>query len=122
MEAQEIFNIVARHLLTQGEKSMTGNKDRGGEICMYRGPRGLKCAAGVLMTDEEADECGEQWPWGAAATAAQHRVIDRIGHSGLVAQLQRVHDNADPGYWKGELREVAAQFDLNPSVLDEFEE
>lgn len=122
MEAQEIFNTVARHLLTQGEKSMVGDKELYGEMCVYRGPRGLKCAAGVLMTDEEAAECGEQWAWHSAITAAQLEVVNRIGHSGLVAQLQRVHDNADPGYWKGELREVAAQFGLSAAVLDEFEE
>lgn len=44
---QELFNIVSLHLLNQGQKSAHET------LCMYRGPNGMKCAAGVLIPDNE---------------------------------------------------------------------
>ena len=45
---QEVFDIVSKHLLKQNERS--GFSD---DSCSYRGPNGLKCAAGILIPDEE---------------------------------------------------------------------
>lgn len=47
-EAQEIFNKVATHLLTQGKRSVASDGS-----CMYRGPEGTKCAIGCLIEDDE---------------------------------------------------------------------
>ena len=44
---QEVFDFVAIHLLTQNEKS--GDD----QVCYYRSPTGLKCAAGCLIADDE---------------------------------------------------------------------
>jgi hypothetical protein len=46
-EKQRIFNIVAKHLLTQ--KKLSIGLDNG---CAYRGKDGRKCAAGCLIDDE----------------------------------------------------------------------
>lgn len=45
---QEVFDKVVSHLRTQGKKSMNEDSE-----CLYRGPGGLKCAAGCLIEDEE---------------------------------------------------------------------
>jgi hypothetical protein len=45
--AQEVFDQVATHLLTQRQRSTTkGN-------CAYRGDDGLKCAAGCLLGPDD---------------------------------------------------------------------
>ena len=46
MNAQEIFDTVVTHLLTQGVRSANG------DICLYRGPNGTSCAVGCLIPDE----------------------------------------------------------------------
>lgn len=43
---QEIFDIVAVHLIKQGERAMNENGR-----CLYRSPDGKRCAAGKLMPD-----------------------------------------------------------------------
>ena len=48
--AQQVFTQVKNHLLKQNEKSMING------ICAYRGSNGLQCAAGCLMSDEEANK------------------------------------------------------------------
>lgn len=55
MNQQEIFDTVAKHLFTQGERSMMTKGDNdvfSGEFCAYRGENGMKCAVGALITDE----------------------------------------------------------------------
>lgn len=45
---QELFDIIATHLITQTGLSI----DERGKY-LYRGPNGLKCAAGFLIPDED---------------------------------------------------------------------
>ena len=51
LSQQEVFNQVADHLLTQMKRSYS-KKHKG---CQYRGPNGLKCAVGGILTDDEVD-------------------------------------------------------------------
>ncbi len=44
--AQEVYSQVRKHLLTQKMKSIEEGKG-----CVYRGPDGLMCAAGCLISD-----------------------------------------------------------------------
>ena len=46
MDNQQAFDTVARHLLTQGCKSI------GPHGCAYRGEGGKKCAIGALIPDD----------------------------------------------------------------------
>lgn len=51
MEAQEIFDTVAKHLFAQGTRAMADPDCHSGQ-CLYRGPNGSKCAVGVLIPDK----------------------------------------------------------------------
>ena len=47
MTRQEVFDKVYTHFVTEGNPpSMDGQE------CLYRGPNGLKCAAGLFIPDE----------------------------------------------------------------------
>jgi len=90
MTEQEVFNKVWDHIIAQGEPSV--NKDG---HCLYRGPNGLKCAAGIFLTDEQAADSDEH-----AATWAH---LDDMGYpeleglpNHLIKNLQICHDEASP--------------------------
>ena len=55
--AQEVFDQVAKHLLTQMKKSVAKRAAESAsdskDYCMYRGFDGTKCAAGCLISDDE---------------------------------------------------------------------
>lgn len=52
MNAQEMFETVARHLFAQGKRAGVENEE-GDFSCLYRAPDGTKCAIGCLLTDEQ---------------------------------------------------------------------
>ena len=103
MTETEIYKTVRTHMLTQNAQSILGSQ------CKYRGPNGMKCAAGVLMTDEEATDCGEGWTWSWPETAAQKAVVARIGSTKLVNRLQDIHDSYLPEEWPEALAAVAKE-------------
>jgi hypothetical protein len=87
--AQEIFDLVTNHLFTQGRPA---RQDDG--RCRYRMAGGLRCAVGVLISDELYKEEFE----GAGA----YRLIEvlyKLGiadwheHAALLDHLQSIHDN-----------------------------
>ena len=49
-DEQEVFDRVARHLLTQRRKSMIERS--AGPVCAFRGVDGTKCAIGCLIPDQ----------------------------------------------------------------------
>lgn len=134
MTAQEIFDMVAANLLEQGEPSL----DRQGD-CVYRSdpddPAGsLRCAAGVLIKDEDYD-CEIE-----GAPARELIENDRCGmgrfmpHVWLIRDLQLAHDETHAessdeigpdgeslswlNLWKKKMRRVADGHDLSAVVLD----
>lgn len=110
---QEVFDQVAEHLLTQMARSEND------EHCLYRGPDGLKCAAGCLIADSEynADMDGLHGV-GWHTFIEKHNVTN--SHKDLINRLQFVHDHYLPDMWLGHLRRVAKAWGLNDSVLDKF--
>lgn len=108
---QEVFDQVAKHMLTQNKRS----KDIRGELsydgCLYRSPDGLKCAAGCLIADDEYDPKFEKKDW-VALTASFPDVIP-LTHGELISDLQEIHDTVDVYYWKDYLIELTNKFDLN---------
>lgn len=113
MTKQEIFDTVAKHLLTQMERS----ESRKG--CLYRGPNGLKCAVGVLIKDEFYSEELEY------ATADVSEVMAALEKSGvfydeIMIDLQILHDEFYPVVWKASLNKVAERNNLSPAVLESF--
>ncbi len=116
---QEVFDQVARHLLSQKVASRHPTrfiKESDGEgICMYRSPAGLKCAAGCLIGDDEYDEHFENHTWISL-------VVDKkvpSNHLHLISRLQTIHDTTDPSIWKDGLEKLAIANKLNTNVLEE---
>lgn len=118
MTAQEVFDTVATHLLTQNKASIGKLQNKCGTICMYRNDHGLKCAAGCLISDDEY------------SISLEGKTVNKDGGLGfpnrvknnlkLVCDLQIVHDNFSSDKWPGKLREVASQNKLDPGVIDGF--
>lgn len=97
--AQEVFDQVVNHLLTQGTKSINEEMR-----CMYRGLNGTKCAAGCLISDEEYQKEFETLKWGALPFPSVH---DR-----LIDELQTIHDSYGPGEWHYKLKLVSSRHNL----------
>lgn len=118
MNAQEIYDKVAVHLLTQNAKSMTGRKDNHGNlICAYRSPEGLSCAAGCLITDEEAEglDDGNGKAWCAVQRRGDFPGLK--GHTTLIEELQALHDHTEVDRWGIELARLAEKHNLSTAVL-----
>lgn len=111
---QKIFDTVATHLFTQGERSYDRSDP---EVCLYRGPNGLKCAVGVLIPDELYDPEME----GLAAWHAIPHESDLFENIELLRSLQHVHDDQEnwktTDYMRTELYSVANEFDIDPAIL-----
>lgn len=87
MTNQEIFNIVWNHFIVEEGHPSVGNDG----LCMYKGPNGERCAAGLLIPDEkykpemEGKSCNEEpvlqaLPFGASVS--------------FIRELQLAHDDA----------------------------
>jgi hypothetical protein len=127
---QEIFNIVARHLILQGERSILSGSRSG--LCLYRGPDGKKCAGGVLIPDDRYLPVFEGAGWSETGTwtfeghfcSSDTRdkftaLINEIGHINLVSMLQNIHDlYLNASEWPEKLRGVASRYKLDPSSVD----
>lgn len=123
---QEVFDKVARHLLTQGCKSISGGN------CAYRGEGRTKCAIGCLIEDNLYDPDFEGVAVNSFTPKEEHFLYKRVlalrsvltgnvtNNLTLLSSLQRVHDQTPTCDWKYGLRNVANQLSLNSSVLDEF--
>lgn len=122
MEAQEIFDTVAKHLFTQGCRSIEIDEE-GEESCLYRSPDGKMCAVGVLIPDEIYDPRMEH--------QNSDNLLETPGYEFpkwmqdnklLLLSLQRVHDSSlhweDSRGMRAVLRGVAHLFSLSPAVLD----
>lgn len=116
--AQEIFDYVARHLLTQGKKSVLPDTE---DVCAYRGKDDCKCAAGCLIPDDRYKPEFEQKLWNTAASfgIAQH-FPEYLEFLGLIRELQLVHDRYEPEAWKEALVEVAQVHHLDFSVVQSW--
>lgn len=124
--SQEIFNKVARHLLTQNEKAQKGIH------CMYRltvkrmNKEGveesvtLKCGAGAMIEDEDYKVEMENKPIGYLVGGEQISRLNYDSHDFLLSRLQAVHDGVDVCEWKNKLGAVGREFKLNTDVLNEF--
>lgn len=93
--AQEVFNYVARHLLTQNTKAFRED----GTTCAYLSPTGKRCAGGCLMSEEEYHPAFETIGW---LNLVKHHHIPSA-HDSLITQLQQIHDAEEVARWKPEL-------------------
>jgi hypothetical protein len=115
---QEVFDTIARHLLTQREPSASED----GETCLYFGPDGKRCAAGCLLT-EPVGKLNDE-PWGRLVDAG----VVPGAHRELIDRLQTIHDDATCRLtlplmvqWPLRLRALAEELGLSDSVIAEME-
>jgi hypothetical protein len=99
---QEVFDIVAKHLLTQNRQSLITD-DFVDETCAYRGRYNTKCAAGILIPDEYYTQEleGNGWRKLVENSLVPPNFMD------LIAGLQFIHDMHKPIRWKEKLEELA---------------
>lgn len=109
--AQEVFDQVAEHLLTQNEQSY------GDDMCRYRS-FGLKCAAGSLIGHDEYQSMFEGKAWNILTDKG----LVPAAHQDLIVSLQMVHDDFSPKAWRRRLQITADKYGLDPSVVDNFPE
>jgi len=83
MRPQEAFDTVWNGMIAQGKPSINGQG-----CCMYRGPDGAKCAAGMLIPDEEYSSAFE----GKLAMYVPY-VQENLPIE-LVLDMQKAHDSA----------------------------
>lgn len=120
LSGQQIYDKVKAHLLKQNVRSA----DRG--ACLYRGPWGRKCAAGVLISDEnyseDFEEAGVFHEYGTTIlTEGVAALTQALIDSGvdpawmdLVSSLQDIHDNAPVERWALNLAKCAKSYGLKP--------
>lgn len=101
---QEVFDQVAKHLLTQKTQSKIGSKFR------YRGDLGLKCAAGCLIADDEYRPEFEGKIWGTLTY--EYTPVFPKKHRALIQQLQNIHDSHRPTDWESSLQKLAGSSGL----------
>ena len=109
--AQEVFDFVAKHLLTQKKKSQRnaiGSKD-----CMYKSPEGLTCAVGCLIPKKDYTYDIEYR--GVEDMLEYYDVVSK--HEMLLTHLQLVHDTEEVENWQEALNIKAEKFKLKNYTL-----
>lgn len=112
MSQQEIFDIVAVHLLTQNRRSLSDG------ACTYRGINGKKCAIGVLIPTDQYHSSMEHNDVYRLNQAFPDLKIDE--HLTFLATLQRIHDNKKPYQWFRELTQTAEAYNLSTGSIERF--
>jgi hypothetical protein len=117
---QFLFNYIANHLLTQNKKSQGYSKDHrdfDDVRCLYRGPDGLKCAAGAVITDDVYSADFERI--GVWSIEKDDKVFTlSLGRTpteremDMLQKLQSIHDTKWPESWSKELKKAADEFGL----------
>lgn len=111
MTEQEVFNRIAAHLLTQNVRSLDSHGN-----CMYRGPAGLKCAAGIFIPDSRY--CSSLENIGCSAKVIKNVMEPEVvGAIDLIREAQSIHDYYDPCEWAEKLKTLAAEFNLNTDII-----
>jgi len=121
MTNQSVFNKVVKHLLTQKERSVDDD-----DKCMYYGPKGRKCAIGVLIPRLEYD------PYMEGLT-----IYDLLGYStefgwdfpfdnprvniDLLDDLREVHDVHPVYEWYKLLKSLAKKYNLKFNPPKEYQ-
>jgi hypothetical protein len=109
--AQEVFEQVKTHMLTQNEKCKSG------DTCLYRHVKEdgtvLKCAAGCLIADEEYKEQMEVGSF--EGSGWKNLLADGLvprEHADLIRDLQEIHDLEDVEDWQRCLEKYAIRNNL----------
>lgn len=115
MTEQEIFDKVAVALIDQGKRSVSKSG-----ACRYRGPNGLKCAIGILISDDMYRKDIEQTD---VVDIIDKRVLPREYSKFIpfLDDLQSAHDGASGSdfvaHFKIRMCDVAECWKLSPDIL-----
>lgn len=113
MTDQEIFDTVYLGLKAQG---FNRSKDSDSNACMFRGPNGLKCAVGLLLSDEDVKRNGNYgystlgltWETRRKLGLDARRLRNSMKVNDYLIELQIAHDKSyTPGEMKDNLKLVA---------------
>lgn len=112
---QEVFNQIATGLMEQGKKSLVNGR------CCYRSDDGSKCAAGMLIADDEYKPVFDKRGTRGEMISSDWEEIVLKGyapkvHSDLITQLQSIHDSFEPSEWKERLQDYARIWRLKIEV------
>lgn len=99
MTPQQIFDAAYRGVMQQGRQSMSPGIF--GKGCKYRGPNGLKCAVGFLISDQAA-KAWDRSPHSSigARITSKSKFVEQWMRDNrhLLESIQRAHDNdPEPG-------------------------
>lgn len=107
--SQQMFDKVAKHLLTQNAKSR----------CLYRSQEGMMCAIGCLIPDDLYSP-NMEGIWVERLVAYFPELEKFIPDLALADRLQSIHDVCASSRWRGELRRAAKDFHLSDKILKRF--
>ncbi len=119
LTAQQVFDRVSDHLLTQKKKSLRPKSDwieADKPECAYRGVDGLKCAVGCLFTDEDMKIVKENTVVGVYENKFE---TIRTNYS-MLDELQSIHDTKKPSRWIEKLAVLAKKYNIDASVLKKY--
>lgn len=116
MTNQEIFDIVAAHLIKQNRRSMRDGR------CVYRGENGDMCAVGCLIKDEfytSALEDHNFFEDSVREAVAKSLSLNELSLGSdtykLLLALQSLHDRlTHPHTFEERLAKLAIRFKLTP--------
>lgn len=111
MSKQTVFEHIVNHLISQNERSLTMNG-----VSAYRGKRGLKCAAGSLIADDEYTPSMEGKLWSQLVNNG----IAPSSYAGMITNLETIHDvfYPDPD-WLVKIRDIANKEGLRVEFLND---
>lgn len=116
MTAQEMFDKVAVHMVTQNKKSLNEHG-----FCRYRGEGNTKCAAGCLLSDEDYNIDFEGGTTYSPIVQPTFIKIVGVENLDLLRELQQIHDDVVPNQWTISLRNIAKKYALLTDCLKSFE-
>ncbi len=128
MTDNEIFDTVVKGILKQGKPSILKG------YCKYRGPDNTKCAAGLLISDddyssefeEKAAWCNPEYGSYKDSELIVQRFFESKGlNARFINRLQIIHDdvamNSNQNYfiedWKSEMRKLGNELGFNTDLL-----
>lgn len=120
--AQEIFDKVVNHLRQQNAKSLAYNPDgsiktmHGSEVCLYRTDDGKKCAAGILIPDEEYSSRMEGVSIDELVNSYEF-LFELKPNISLLLELQHIHDTFKVHNWENEFKILADEKHLTYTAL-----
>lgn len=125
MNQQDVFDRVAKHLLTQKKRAV----DEGDE-CQYQAPDGCQCAIGCLIKPGQYKGVFEGREIkslirgliqnGVKISDIFYFDIEEYGEFSFLRNLQNIHDDLEISTWKDALEKFGQRYNLDTAVLNAF--